>query len=582
AIGESIPSPPPETLEEVRVNTSMYDSQQGANSGAHIELITKSGTNGFHGQVYEHFQNSALNAAPFFFNASTVIPQSQKVPALHRNSFGGDIGGPIIKDKLFFFVSYQRTQATDALKGTSTFTVPLALTNDRSAATIASEFGLTVSQVNPAALALLNAKLPNGQLYIPSPSITNAAAAKAFGGDAILQQAATFNANQGNGNLDYVFNSMDRIAMKYYYQGNPATSPFAISTLGGQPQSLLAGAQTASLSNTTVLSPSVVWEQKVGIIRETAFANTANPFTPDQFGINLFGANQFPGFSISTADSAVGRGLSFGPTSNFANAGMFQNQLSLGSTVTWVKGRHNLSFGGNFDFGQINILNLQNETAGINFTTFTNFLKGIVRPNSQFFDGSSNRYYRYNQAGAYAQDKWKITSNLTLSLGVRFDYDGPLSEKYGNLTNFNPAAYKYNLSTDTIVNDGLVIAGNNKQFGTPGTSNSTLNSFQGAVAPRFGLAWSPSFVKNLVVRGGFGVYYDRGEFFTEFSPSAGSGFNGPFGVTLEPPFVAVLNPPSGATLSNPFGTTAPASNNGNPNQFNKFLPNMAGLEHGAR
>jgi len=102
-----------------------------------------------------------------------------------------------------------------------------------------------------------------------------------------------------------------------------------------------------------------------------------------------------------------------------------------------------------------------------------------------------------------------------------------------------------------------VVAGNNKQFGTSGVSNSTVTGRQWQFAPRVGLAWSPSFLKNVVVRVGGGIYADRGEFFTEFSPSAGGGFNGPFGVTLQQPFVVPFTPPSGATFANPFGTTAP-------------------------
>jgi hypothetical protein len=103
AIGQGLPTPPPETLEELRVNTSMYDASQGSNSGAHIEVITRSGTNQFHGQLYGYRQSSAWNAAPFFFNADPSIPPSQKVPELHRGTFGGTLGGPIRRDKAFFF-----------------------------------------------------------------------------------------------------------------------------------------------------------------------------------------------------------------------------------------------------------------------------------------------------------------------------------------------------------------------------------------------------------------------------------------------------------------------------------------------
>ncbi len=102
AIGQGLPTPPPETIEELHVNTSMYDASQGANSGAHIELTTKSGTNDYHGQLYEYHQTTGWNANAFFLNAAGISR-----PPLHRNTFGGMLGGPIIHNKLFFFTSYQ-------------------------------------------------------------------------------------------------------------------------------------------------------------------------------------------------------------------------------------------------------------------------------------------------------------------------------------------------------------------------------------------------------------------------------------------------------------------------------------------
>jgi Carboxypeptidase regulatory-like domain len=134
AIGQALPTPPVETLQEVRVNTSMYDATQSANSGAHIALITKSGSNALHGEAYEYFQNNVFNAAPFFRNANTSIAASQKVPALHYNRFGATLGGLIVKDKLFFFGSWQSHRVSDLLGGTSTITVPQHLTDDRGAA----------------------------------------------------------------------------------------------------------------------------------------------------------------------------------------------------------------------------------------------------------------------------------------------------------------------------------------------------------------------------------------------------------------------------------------------------------------
>src|SRR5579875_2153543 len=138
AIGEALPTPAPEMIDQVSVNTSMYDASEGAHSGAQIGVTTKSGTNEFHGELFEHFQNSFWNAAPFFYNAASEIPANQKVPKLNRNQFGATLGGPIRKDKLFFFVAYQGIRAADQLEGTAQATVPTGLTNDRTPATLAN------------------------------------------------------------------------------------------------------------------------------------------------------------------------------------------------------------------------------------------------------------------------------------------------------------------------------------------------------------------------------------------------------------------------------------------------------------
>src|ERR1700733_14313919 len=132
AIGESMPTPAPESIQEVRVNTSMYDAQQGGTSGAHIDLSTASGTNNIHGTAYVHRGTNWLNADPFFYNADPNIPDSEKNPGLHGYSAGGAIGLPIKKDKLFFYGSYQYTRASDDEIGISRAFVPPDLTNDRS------------------------------------------------------------------------------------------------------------------------------------------------------------------------------------------------------------------------------------------------------------------------------------------------------------------------------------------------------------------------------------------------------------------------------------------------------------------
>jgi Carboxypeptidase regulatory-like domain/TonB dependent receptor len=606
AIGQALPSPPIETIEELRVNTSMYDASQGASSGAHIGIITKSGTNAFHGQVYEYFQNSFWNARPFFYRLNEIIPGSPSVPPLHYNRFGATFGGPIIKNKLFFFTSYQGIRVSDSLLATSQASVPLHLTNDRSAAAIANvanmDFpgsGVTANSIDPVALALLQQKNKDGSYFIPTPQITDSQTAANLGYDALVPgPPSRFTADQANFNLDYTASEKDHVAAKYYYQHAPTTNPFA-SQGGGQsssggllgfPQQLDSGSQTVSIDNTWNVRPNFVWEQRIGYVHEKAFSRTSQDLTPQQFGINLFGSKAFPGFTIDNNSSSDPNSffqsfqLAFGPVSNFANAGMFQNRYTAATDLNVVRGRHNLSFGFNWDYLQLNIHNLANQVAGIEFFDFPGFLTAQFRTGQEhtvLFNGVTNRHYRANEAGGYAQDNVKLTSNLNLTVGVRFDWDGPLSEKNGLLTNFDPNRYSYDLATDTVNNIGLVVAGNNKTFGTKGVSNSTLTGRQWGFAPRLGLVWSPPRLHNVVFRAGFGMFYDRGQFFTEYSPSAGFGFNGPFGVTLEPPFTLPFTN-TGTSLSAPFGTTPPPPPPKDLSSVIGLVPNQAGLIGGSQ
>ena len=157
-----------------------------------------------------------------------------------------------------------------------------------------------------------------------------------------------------------------------------------------------------------------------------------------------------------------------------------------------------------------------------------------------FLQGDANRYYRSNETGIYLQDKFQVRPNLSFSAGIRFDYHGGLTEKNGRIFNFDPSQYSYDVANDTITSNGFIVAGNNPDFPTKGVSDSTLTGRQWGLAPRVGLAWSPSkFNDKVVVRAGWGLYYDRGELFTYLSPGFASGViaGGPFGVNQTPPWV---------------------------------------------
>ncbi len=243
---------------------------------------------------------------------------------------------------------------------------------------------------------------------------------------------------------------------------------------------------------------------------------------------------------------------------------------------------------------------------------------------TSFLQGNASRYYRSNQLGTYVQDKWQITPTLSLTAGVRYDWDGGLTEKYGRIFNFDPStnpqsctpstsdpnAYSYCPGSDTITNPGLIIAGNNAN-GTKGVSNTTLTGRQWGIAPRVGAAWQPaSFHNKVVVRAGGGMYYDRGELFSYFSPgyAIGTVTGGPFGVNQQLPFVNAstcpatsqslyedyiptcggnggFNPPNGpptaetGNLENPYGTTLEysAPNNPKASDLSNYLPNACSI-----
>ncbi len=568
AVGQGLPTPPVEVIEELHVTTSMYDASQGAHSGAHIELTTKSGTNQFHGQAYEYHETNAWDATPVFFKALGP-PLGSSTPPLTRNVFGGNIGGPILKDKLFFFGAYQGQRVSDSLNGSTegVFTLPGLTDGARKAADIANltnlAYGTTLGQgdIDPTALALFNLKTPGGQFVIPS---TTPAEAGINGNSIVRGPASTFNANQVVADIDYNVSTADRLSGKYYYQRNPSTSPFAISNSPGFPQSLQAGSQVFSLNNTTVLTPSMTWVQRIGFARELANATTAQSLKPsDVTDLVLPNPNFFPGIAIFNSDGSGNSDheLKIGPSTNFANAGVFQNQFEIGTSLSWVHSRHTFNFGFSGDYGQLNVINRENDVALFEFNDFPGFVTGTVgahRNTGTAISGETNRYFRAKQTGLYAQDDIKVRSNLTVDIGVRWDWDGPLYEKNGVFTNFFPKDYKFDLPSDTIQNIGLVVAGNNKAFGTKGVSPSTLTGRQWMFQPRIGVAWSPHFLKNVVVRAGFGMYADRGEYFTEFSNSAGLGISGPFGVTTQQPFSLPVNGScvtSTKCLSNaPFGT----------------------------
>jgi hypothetical protein len=279
-----------------------------------------------------------------------------------------------------------------------------------------------------------------------------------------------------------------------------------------------------------------------------------------------------------------------------------------------------------YSYTQLNTIDKRTGTGTIAADDFSAFSQGFVSPGSSstafyvtsFLQGNASRYYRANELGSYVQDKFQVTPTLSLTAGVRYDWDGGLTEKYGRIFNFDPGRYSYSVSADTINNSGLIIAGNNAN-GTPGVSPTTLTGRQWGIAPRLGAAWQPEAFKNkVVIRAGTGIYYDRGQLFSYYSPgyAIGTVTGGPFGVNQQLPFVNATTCPAGqgqslydyylptcggdgigsgnsVPQSLPFGTAAgnaagdleypygtqllPAPTNPKASDLVKYLPNAAGI-----
>jgi hypothetical protein len=589
--GNSLPSPPPEFTQELRVNASMYDAQQGATSGAQIDVNTSTGTNNWHGQLYGSYANNLLNASPFFFNQAYqltqqgigVFPQSMVNPWVRRWSSGLTVGGPLKTDKLFFFAAYQRRVNEDNGTGLSEMTVPTGLTNDRSNAGLEkadlSWGGTGTVSIDPAAAGLLNAKLSNGQYMIPS---AQSSAPYEFGvPNVYLIGTARLNSDQATIALDDDATKRDRISVKYFYQSAPVTRPFGFSNTAGFPLTQHNGSQVVSIGNTISIGSRFNWEQRLGFVRMGSFTNYNQTVGGGNLGVSAaqttnLAANVLPGLEIKNFGyyDQYSPSLEIGPAGTpgaFVDMGYYQNRLNPSTNVIFTAGKHTIVAGGGFNYTQLNITNNRTGHAQLTVSNFDTFLQGQVHSSSvvESMDptthrNNADRYYRTNEISGYLQDKWQVLTNLSITVGVRYDYHGGMTEKYGDMFNFDPSLYDVTGTSTTgfnVVNSGFVIAGNNNQNPTKGVSASTLDGRQWGISPRLGFAWSPkAFHSNLVISGGGGMYYDRGELFTYLSQPAGGSIGGPFGVTESAPLVSVAtgntSSSSGLTLENPMGDLA--------------------------
>jgi hypothetical protein len=548
----NIAVPATDSLQEFVVQTSLYDASQGRNAGGNVEAITKSGGSRYHGNIYEFLRNDALNANDFFLNAA-----GRPRPVLTRNQFGGTIGGPIIRDKAFFFASYQGTRERNgaSLNNSLTFPViPVQLTdNNRTAAGLAAAFGLPAASISPITVSILNARLSNGAFAIPSATTAS--------GLSPQSGISTFRENQFNGNFDWTINAKHTFSAKNFFASNPThQANYNFAGLGNGPTQLpgtggdLDIIQTlSSLTDTYVFGPNVINQARFGFSRLRVTSVPEEPFTSQQFGITNPLGNLFAGMPTLTVTGLFTLGSS--PLSDQSSR---INSFTFQDTVSIVRGRHRLKVGGEYRRSQVNFYFNAFSRGQLIFPTFANFLLG--QSVSIIGSGVYDRAFRVNDLSGFVQDDWKISNRLTLNLGLRYDFYGLPTEKYGRLVNFIPEQFRSgSLASPAGSPNGFVQAGNalNPLPGVPLVSDSLVPNDKNNFAPRVGLAYRLNESGTLAVRGGYGVYYDRVS--TRFANT--QLFNFPYlalgvGVfrPLSSPFAAVPQPgtfPTAATVPGP-------------------------------
>lgn len=598
-----IPIPSPDAIQEFKVQTSTYDASYGRNPGANVNVLTRSGSNAFHGTLFEFFRNEDLDANGFFENA-----EGNGKSILRQNQFGGTFGGPIKKDKLFFFGSYQGTRQLNGVSaaGSSTVFLPPIPGGDRSAPgfaaamgaancaanhpgqlnynTFASAFGgmqlaCDGSNLSPVALGILNAKNPDGSYYMVGSD---------NGGyeQHTFSIPAKYTGDQYIANADYVINSKNTLAMRYLFSEDPQVTPFG-SGVPGTPIEDYYANTNAVLKLTTLITNNLVNEAHATMQRNIANGADSTPqYTPQGVGITPIVPQQTqPPVMVILNTYGIGGTLApyYGPAT----------QVNFGDQVSWSHGKHTIRVGGEFEADQWN-LSFKSLLRGFLFIDgFDDFLLG--RPGlagcttaggcSPANPGNTTgapvgtflsclfcvrsgpngiiHQYREKDVAAFVQDDWKVNSHLTVNLGVRWEYDAMLADHDGNLTNIWPSLMQGVTPPTTPQASGTSLLGyvvpNNfaAHYGAPPAGVKTVNTSAPTengiplanFGPRFGFAWQPKKDGKLVVRGGVGLFYDRvGS--SKFVHAVEQG--DPYAVTLDEasPFAAAPY-----SLANPFPST---------------------------
>jgi len=581
--GAGIAIPAPDTIQEFKVQNSLYDAQYGRGAGANVNVETRSGTAEFHGNAYYFSRNEALDANNFFANALGV-PREE----FRRSQPGGTLGGPLpwSKKRAFFFVSYQATRDVNAASLDSSIRTlslpPIPLV--RTPASLGAAFGGQTgafggvavapdgSNVNPVALNLLNAKNPDGTYVIPSPQTSRS------GINYTAAVPGNYNEDQFNTNFDVNLRMADSLSMKFFFSDSNQDVPFFGANVPGFPVLRSFENRNLAITETHIFSPRAINQFRFGFSRLAGQSHAGGTLTDQDVGINRFSDPQEGIIPQTDVLGAFELGNSANDQGRTAS-----NNFYVSDVLFLSRGKHNLRLGTEIFRNQFN--NLSDGTAGtMTLLSFPDFLLGLpAGPAGAGGNGTSfsNIFFtsvaagiphvgqRASAADFFALDDWKVTRTLTINLGVRVEVDGQASEVDGRVSNFFPQFYVQPPAggfTDPI-SSGFVLPDNFHGYAPTGFAreNSTLlnHPVQTHPEPRVGFAWQPLSSGNLVLRGGYGIYANHTSF-------EGNGSL----LALNPPFAltTVLDGAANATarLESPFPNLPP--NSSFPNFVGTMLP----------
>lgn len=566
-VGVAVPAP--DTIEEFRVQTGNYDATYGRGTGANVDVVSRSGSNSFHGRAWEFLRNDLLNANDFFSKMT-----GQPRPVLKQNQFGLSIGGPIVRGRTFFFGAYQGLRSSNGEGDEVTVTLP-QLTADRSAAKLGAQFcayptfagGTQLhcdgSNINPVALKLLNFKLTNGQYAVPSPQIRLASDPSQLPiGESTYAIPATYHEDQFTANLDHTLSPKNSLAGRLFYSLAPTSEPFSpnAANVPGWGTNETDRNLMAVLSLTRVANPILVNVARLGYMRFAGISAVANPISASDLGTQsptgLGGADiHAPGITV---DGLFTIGDAGTPSqTQKTNSYIAQDMLSLTHRTHFIR------MGAEVKHHQVMINAPFSADGLLDIRTFSDFLLGQSAEQNGSRDGLSNvtssggssglfrKDERYSDFAGFFQDDIKLTPSLTINAGLRYEVFSPPTEVHGRLVTFDPAIATMNAPPGGTLS-GYVVSSNFQGFIPPGVTQSGRRGLWPTrftdVSPRFGFAYRLAAHPEIVARGGYGIYFDRlsgglAENLVGQAPFSTSQFfsgsqNG--GATLQAPFSPLL------------------------------------------